>query len=169
LRLLADFRNEALNGQRMRELMAASEFGAKDLVIPEPLLELTTRWAAAAAAAPPTGAGTDRAPSAGTLCGGTLALQLGPCHSRQEGGRPAHRPSSTARRRVLVMEWISGVKLTTLEAEEVGSDAQAGAARGRLLVVATWDGRLCMHVGVSRGCSTDLHAHVCMVVGGADG
>jgi predicted unusual protein kinase regulating ubiquinone biosynthesis (AarF/ABC1/UbiB family) len=56
-----DFRNEALNAQRMAALLAASDFGAaRQLVIPQPLMELTTR-------------------------------------------------------RVLTMEWVTGVKLTTLQ------------------------------------------------------
>jgi hypothetical protein len=39
-----DFRNEALNAQRMRELLDAAESGAgRRLVIPAPFLEYTTR------------------------------------------------------------------------------------------------------------------------------
>jgi hypothetical protein len=40
-----DFRNEALNAARMTDLLAAAEFGAsKDhMVIPQPVMELTTR------------------------------------------------------------------------------------------------------------------------------
>lgn len=39
-----DFRNEALNNVRMRELIDASEFAYGDkIVIPKPLLDLTTR------------------------------------------------------------------------------------------------------------------------------
>lgn len=38
-----DFRNEALNSQRMSQLMAESAFGAAEVVIPKPYMELTTR------------------------------------------------------------------------------------------------------------------------------
>lgn len=56
-----DFRNEALNAQRMAALLEASDFAAaRQLVIPQPLMELSTR-------------------------------------------------------RVLTMEWVTGVKLTTLQ------------------------------------------------------
>lgn len=57
-------RNEALNAQRMSQLLEESEFAAADIVIPQPLLELTTR-------------------------------------------------------RVLTMEWVTGVKLTTLQPSEI--------------------------------------------------
>jgi hypothetical protein len=66
-----DFRNEALNSQRMAQLLAESEFGASQVVIPQPLLDLTTR-------------------------------------------------------RVLTMEWVTGVKLTTLEPEEVRQLVRVG-------------------------------------------
>ena len=38
-----DFRNEALNMQRMTMLMEQSEFGSKDVIIPQPVMERTTR------------------------------------------------------------------------------------------------------------------------------
>lgn len=38
-----DFRNEALNAIRMRELLDATEVGADKIVIPRPFLEFTTR------------------------------------------------------------------------------------------------------------------------------
>ncbi len=41
-----DFRNEALNAQRMAQLLEESEFAAADVVIPKPYMEHTTRWAA---------------------------------------------------------------------------------------------------------------------------
>eukprot|EP00879_Flechtneria_rotunda_P007223 GHRR01007579.1.p1 GENE.GHRR01007579.1~~GHRR01007579.1.p1 ORF type:complete len:633 (+),score=243.40 GHRR01007579.1:333-2231(+) len=60
-----DFRNEALNAVRMREVLSEAEGFRRDkLVIPQPIMELTTR-------------------------------------------------------RVLTMEWVTGVKLTSLPAEEV--------------------------------------------------
>ncbi|KAL4853737.1 hypothetical protein ACK3TF_005338 [Chlorella vulgaris] len=60
-----DFRNEALNAQLMASLLASSDVSAaREVVIPQPLLEHTTR-------------------------------------------------------RVMVMEWLTGVKLTTLQPEEV--------------------------------------------------
>ena len=38
-----DFRNEALNAARMQTLLAASEFAPRDVIIPKPYMELTTR------------------------------------------------------------------------------------------------------------------------------
>lgn len=38
-----DFRNEALNMERMTKLMEESEFGSRDVVIPKPFMERTTR------------------------------------------------------------------------------------------------------------------------------
>lgn len=66
-----DFRNEALNQQRMRMLLDDFEFTKAQVVIPEPNLELTTR-------------------------------------------------------RVLVMEWISGEKLTLLPKDEINSLVKTG-------------------------------------------
>ena len=40
-----DFRNEALNMERMTMLMQQSEFGSRDVVIPKPIMETTTRSA----------------------------------------------------------------------------------------------------------------------------
>ncbi|KAJ9519587.1 hypothetical protein QJQ45_000673 [Haematococcus lacustris] len=68
-----DFQNEALNAARMRQLLDASEFTASDLVIPAPLMHLTTR-------------------------------------------------------RVLVMEWVTGVKLTALQPEEIRGLVKVGQA-----------------------------------------
>lgn len=39
-----DFRNEALNMERMTVLMEQSEFGSRDVIIPKPVMERTTRW-----------------------------------------------------------------------------------------------------------------------------
>ena len=40
-----DFRNEAANMQRMQQLLSEAEFGrAEDIVIPQPVLPLTTRY-----------------------------------------------------------------------------------------------------------------------------
>ncbi|KAJ9520016.1 hypothetical protein QJQ45_029968, partial [Haematococcus lacustris] len=64
-----DFQNEALNAARMRQLLDASEFTASDVVIPAPLMHLTTR-------------------------------------------------------RVLVMDWVTGVKLTALQPEEIRGTGQ---------------------------------------------
>jgi predicted unusual protein kinase regulating ubiquinone biosynthesis (AarF/ABC1/UbiB family) len=69
--MCADFRNEALNGQRMRELLDASEFKAADVIIPKTFMDYTTR-------------------------------------------------------RILTMEWIDGVKLTTLPPAEIRSLVQVG-------------------------------------------
>jgi len=69
-----DFRNEALNAQRMRQLLDASEFGrGTDIVIPQPNMDYTTR-------------------------------------------------------RVMTMQWVTGVKLTTLEAPEVRQLVGVGQA-----------------------------------------
>ena len=38
-----DFRNEALNMERMTMLMEESEFGSRDVIIPKPFMERTTR------------------------------------------------------------------------------------------------------------------------------
>ena len=38
-----DFRNEALNMERMTMLMEESEFGSRDVVIPKPVMDRTTR------------------------------------------------------------------------------------------------------------------------------
>lgn len=38
-----DFRNEALNAQRMRQLLDESEFKSADVIIPSPYMEYTTR------------------------------------------------------------------------------------------------------------------------------
>ncbi|DBB04853.1 TPA: hypothetical protein ACH3X3_010141 [Trebouxia sp. C0006] len=59
-----DFRNEALNMECMTMLMEQSEFGSRDVIIPKPVMERTTR-------------------------------------------------------RVLVMDWVTGVKLTGLPPEEI--------------------------------------------------
>ena len=40
-----DFRNEALNMERMTMLMEESEFGSRDVIIPKPVMERTTRSA----------------------------------------------------------------------------------------------------------------------------
>lgn len=40
-----DFRNEALNMQRMTTLMEASEFGGQGVIIPKPFMNRTTRSA----------------------------------------------------------------------------------------------------------------------------
>ena len=40
-----DFRNEALNMERMTMLMQESEFGSRDVIIPKPIMERTTRSA----------------------------------------------------------------------------------------------------------------------------
>ncbi|GFR44520.1 hypothetical protein Agub_g5787, partial [Astrephomene gubernaculifera] len=66
-----DFRNEALNAMRMAELLEQSEFASRDIVIPKPHMELTTR-------------------------------------------------------RVLTMEWVTGVKLTTLEPQEIRGLVKVG-------------------------------------------
>ncbi|PSC74696.1 alanine-glyoxylate transaminase [Micractinium conductrix] len=66
-----DFRNEALNAQRMAQLLGESEFANPDVIIPQPLMELTTR-------------------------------------------------------RVMTMEWVTGVKLTTLQPEEVRELVKVG-------------------------------------------
>lgn len=67
-----DFRNEALNAQRMKALLEEHGTGsARDVIIPQPLLDLTSR-------------------------------------------------------RVLTMEWVTGVKLTTLAPEEIRSLARVG-------------------------------------------
>jgi len=67
-----DFRNEALNAVRMRELLASSDITQVDgVVVPQPLLDLTTR-------------------------------------------------------RVLTMEWVTGVKLTTLPPEEIRALCRVG-------------------------------------------
>ncbi|KAL3161508.1 hypothetical protein ABBQ32_010382 [Trebouxia sp. C0010 RCD-2024] len=66
-----DFRNEALNMERMTMLMEESEFGSRDVVIPKPFMERTTR-------------------------------------------------------RVLVMEWVTGVKLTGLPPLEIQRLVAAG-------------------------------------------
>ncbi|KAG2445070.1 hypothetical protein HYH02_008937 [Chlamydomonas schloesseri] len=66
-----DFRNEALNASRMAQLLEESEFAAKDVIIPAPIMELTTR-------------------------------------------------------RVLTMEWVTGVKLTTLQPEEIRGLVKVG-------------------------------------------
>ncbi|GLC69551.1 hypothetical protein PLESTF_000846400 [Pleodorina starrii] len=66
-----DFRNEALNAARMVELLEESEFAAKDIVIPRPHMDLTTR-------------------------------------------------------RVLTMEWVTGVKLTTLSPGEIRGLVKVG-------------------------------------------
>ncbi|KAL3161747.1 hypothetical protein ABBQ38_008842 [Trebouxia sp. C0009 RCD-2024] len=66
-----DFRNEALNMERMTMLMDESEFGSRDVVIPKPFMERTTR-------------------------------------------------------RVLVMEWVTGVKLTGLPPLEIQRLVAAG-------------------------------------------
>eukprot|EP00798_Chlamydomonas_sp_ICE-L_P020473 gene20473-27261_t len=68
-----DFENEALNSLRMMELLEKSEFANNEVIIPEPLLQYTTR-------------------------------------------------------RVLTMEWITGVKLTTLPAEEIRALVKIGQA-----------------------------------------
>ena len=39
-----DFRNEALNMQRMTSLMQQSEFGGRGVMIPQPVMDRTTRW-----------------------------------------------------------------------------------------------------------------------------
>ena len=39
-----DFRNEALNMERMTMLMEQSEFGSRDVIIPKPVMERTTRY-----------------------------------------------------------------------------------------------------------------------------
>ncbi|KAK9828554.1 hypothetical protein WJX72_000728 [[Myrmecia] bisecta] len=66
-----DFRNEALNGIRMQQLLDESEFASADIVIPRPFMEYSTR-------------------------------------------------------RVLTMEWVTGVKLTTLQPEEIRVLVKAG-------------------------------------------
>ncbi|GAB4820938.1 hypothetical protein N2152v2_007984 [Parachlorella kessleri] len=66
-----DFRNEALNMNRMKELLAQSEFATNDVIIPAPLLDYTTR-------------------------------------------------------RVITMEWVTGVKLTTLPPAEVRELVRVG-------------------------------------------
>ncbi|KAG2496070.1 hypothetical protein HYH03_005989 [Edaphochlamys debaryana] len=66
-----DFRNEALNMSRMAQLLDESEFASRDVIIPRPYMELTSR-------------------------------------------------------RVLCMEWVTGVKLTTLEPEEIRSLVKVG-------------------------------------------
>lgn len=66
-----DFRNEALNGARMAQLLEESEFAAADIVIPQPFMEYTTR-------------------------------------------------------RVLTMEWVTGVKLTTLSPPEIRALVKVG-------------------------------------------
>lgn len=38
-----EFRNEALNMERMTTLMQESEFGSRDVIIPKPVMERTTR------------------------------------------------------------------------------------------------------------------------------
>eukprot|EP00798_Chlamydomonas_sp_ICE-L_P018062 gene18062-24485_t len=66
-----DFENEALNALRMTELLEASEFNSSEVIIPKPLVHLTSR-------------------------------------------------------RVLTMEWIEGVKLTSLEPHEIWTLAKVG-------------------------------------------
>ena len=68
-----DFRNEALNANRMRELLDASEFQSADIVIPKTYLSYTTR-------------------------------------------------------RVMVAQWIQGVKLTTLQPAEIRALVKVGQA-----------------------------------------
>ncbi|PNW83358.1 hypothetical protein CHLRE_05g246552v5 [Chlamydomonas reinhardtii] len=66
-----DFRNEALNASRMAQLLDESEFASNEVIIPAPVMELTTR-------------------------------------------------------RVLTMEWVTGVKLTTLQPEEIRGLVKVG-------------------------------------------
>lgn len=39
-----DFRNEALNMERMTMLMQQSDFGGEGVIIPKPFMDRTTRW-----------------------------------------------------------------------------------------------------------------------------
>lgn len=138
-----DFRNEALNARRMRELLDASDSGAgARVVIPAPVLELTTRcvtgdrglgrfglvvgagrWGLGVVVLG-VGEGAGLGGDVGMTSGlGSPGRQAAAARAVRPPGCAAHAPLThrACRRRVLVMEWVTGVKLTTLEPPEIRS------------------------------------------------
>ena len=102
-----DFRNEALNGMRMQELLDASEFSyAENIVIPKPLIEMTSMCS--------------------VVCFARVARVARGFRFIARATRRPTQPPSFLRRRVLTMEWIEGVKLTTLEPEEIRGLVKVG-------------------------------------------
>jgi hypothetical protein len=109
----------------MRELLDASSIasgmGAR-VVIPAPLLGMTTRWVA------PGGGRGAAVPAAAAAEAGARALEA-PCpgwrrHTHRAALGAGPQPPclrSPIPRRVLTMEWVTGVKLTTLEPPEIRS------------------------------------------------
>ena len=118
-----DFRNEALNMARMQRLLEESEFSNKDVIIPDPVMDLTSRrccllrkaWTHSPAAA------------CTKACSYSAGQQLQPmldmystCNCNMT------IPTSTPLCRVLTMQWVPGVKLTTLPPDEIKALAKIG-------------------------------------------
>lgn len=103
-----DFRNEALNQRRMRELLDEFEYTDAEVVIPEPNMDLTTR-------------------------------------------------------RVLVMEWISGEKLTLLPKDEINTLVKTGQ---EIFLIQLLEIGVILGSGVAYSHTDMLHAlpgaHVCL-------
>lgn len=111
----------------MRQLLDASDSGAgARVVIPAPVLELTTRCGGLALSAsqgqPPAARAAKRpaaAPAPTRAPGPKLLRWLTPRAAHPNSPLLPTPPSPL--RRVLTMEWVSGVKLTTLPPEEIRS------------------------------------------------
>ena len=113
-----DFRNEALNNVRMRELIDASEFAYGDkIVIPVPLLDMTSRCVLMFCGVLLL---RTRAECVACVLSLHLAQLLTQCHS------PHPISDKFTRRRVLTMQWIEGVKLTTLAPDEIRDLVKVG-------------------------------------------
>ena len=103
-----DFRNEALNNARMQELLDTSEFAYGDkIVIPKPVMEMTSRCVVC------------------LQCRGGAMRRTKCAHRFCAAHSPTPSPP-LLRRRVLTMEWIEGVKLTTLTPEEIRDLVKVG-------------------------------------------
>jgi hypothetical protein len=103
-----DFRNEALNNERMQELLDTSEFAYGDkIVIPKPVMEMTSRCVVC------------------LQCRGGAMRRTKCAHRFCAAHSPTPSPP-LLRRRVLTMEWIEGVKLTTLTPEEIRDLVKVG-------------------------------------------
>jgi len=135
-----DFRNEALNNVRMQQLMSEATFVQSDgVVIPLPLMDMTSRCvmmmgeaasiffscfymrASACTAAP--FLRTSRAWYANIP--EMLAAQSA-THTAPVLTRPLTLNNPQHTRRVLTMEWIEGVKLTTLAPDEIRDLVKVG-------------------------------------------
>ena len=122
-----DFRNEAANAQRMQLLLSESEHGrSASVFIPQPMLQFTTRCGTLSqkhrAVTPPTQFARHRRKAAEVASHYPYVVGVVASIHRET----VDELLASMRRRILVMEWVTGVKLTTLPQAELRALVAAG-------------------------------------------